>query len=146
MVKRASWAIALVLIVYVADASMGPNAFSLPFQSDLVRQVLPQKWEFFTRDPREPNPRVYEDGFYRQNRLFDRSDRAYSLELGLVLNEVPGRAWQSCDDVIPRCAARMQRVAVRNPARRRRCAVATSWSSSRRRRGRGGVRPGPCRR
>lgn len=97
----------------VVGASLPPSAWGTATQvadRDHVRQVLPQGWSFFTRDPREPRVFAYgklDSGEWRELSRgsvnsyrgafgLHRGARAHGLELGLLLAELEGGTWIDC--------------------------------------------------
>ncbi|ADG76146.1 conserved hypothetical protein [Cellulomonas flavigena DSM 20109] len=48
--------VCVIVVLYVAQASLPPNALTLPLQTSIAPQiapVLPQGWAFFTKSPRD---------------------------------------------------------------------------------------------
>lgn len=92
--------VALILIgcAYVAHAALPVNALALPGQrAAVVRQVMPEGWAFFTRDPREADmtawvhgDEAWEPAVERHHasplNLFGlrRADNATNIEMGLI--------------------------------------------------------------
>lgn len=96
---------------YSVHASMPTNTLKLPLERQLnMREVLPQGWAFFTRDPREAPREAYvknEQGRFVPAtpgsngdavNLFglSRRSRAQSIEMGMLIKEVAGSDWTRC--------------------------------------------------
>lgn len=111
-------ALLAVALVYVAHASIPETALRLPFESRAVtRQLVPEGWAFFTRDPREPDIRAYAledaswtqiDQSYHGGALgFDRSSRHQSREVGYLLQGLPpADDWPQCTEALAGCLER----------------------------------------
>ncbi len=123
----AAW---LALAAYAVHPALPANALRLPGADVIKTRVwLPEGWAFFTRDPREVDPLVFQlrDGSWSQLKLgpasrpayilgLRRYPRALNIELGLIMVAVPSRAWVKCT-VLPReCLAKMGAVvSAKNP-------------------------------
>jgi len=113
--------VALVLfwggvIVYVAVVSASESPY-IPTKSVKINlmAVSPQGWEFFTRDPREPERHV----FRRNVETWEEIDRANfssrnlfgikrtsileQVEIKSMMSQVADSAWVSCDGTLSEC-------------------------------------------
>ena len=113
IVLAAPW---VVLLCYSLQAALPSNPVKLPAQHRLLlfaRQVLPEGWSFFTRDPREKDVLLFTRsperrwgsahvGPYARPRWvfgWSRRPRAQGLELGLLLASVTKDDWRPCDAI-----------------------------------------------
>jgi antimicrobial peptide system SdpA family protein len=111
----ASWSI---LIMYIVHSALPFNPIHLPLEGALrVRYFAPEGWAFFTRDPREERFKAFvrtRDGVWsdaltsphsRAANLFglNRRSTAQGIEIGLLLTEIPEKAWQGCRGEISDC-------------------------------------------
>jgi antimicrobial peptide system SdpA family protein len=100
-----------LLFVYGATLALPFNPVRLPGVDQLQTRVwFPQGWGFFTRDPREEDIAVHvrdAAGAWRPAGIgpnsrpryvlgLDRAPRAQGVELGLLMAELPTKAWQPC--------------------------------------------------
>lgn len=99
-----------VIAAYAVHAAMPPNAVRLPLEDKLrMRDVLPQGWAFFTRDPQEPAiiPHVRSKGRFvavdkgpnaNKHNWFGirRLARAQNVEVGILMSKVPMAFWDRC--------------------------------------------------
>ncbi len=111
-------AVAAVVTIYVVHAAIPVNPVQLPFENTAVTRILlPEGWAFFTANPRTVYPEAYEYSAGRWARqggslavpsdLFglDRSARARSSEIALILQDVPSTQWRPCSIDPVRCLA-----------------------------------------
>jgi antimicrobial peptide system SdpA family protein len=110
----AVWA---TLGAYGVHASLRFNPITLPYEHKAtLMELLPEGWRFFTRNPQEEQvqPFVRRDGAWisastqpnsRARNLFglDRSGRAQSVELALILEALPREAWVDCTGAPSEC-------------------------------------------
>ena len=100
----------MAIITYVLHASLPFNPIHLPYAERVqARFWIPEGWGFFTRNPREERVTPYAlsgnrwisaslGPHGRSSNLFglDRISRAQNVELGLLLQRLPGRLWRDC--------------------------------------------------
>ena len=112
----------ILLGLYAVDASRGRNALELPFQHKLfLRQLLPQGWAFFTRDPQEVRLHVYAEttrgwvtadpgshARWQYAMGFNRRSRVHGVELALLLAHFRQDAWQECRQSPVTCLAAVE--------------------------------------
>jgi sporulation delaying protein A len=112
-----AWALAfaspwIALVLYSLQAALPSNPLNLPAQRPLLgygRQLLPEGWAFFTRDPREADVLLFrragdgweraEVGSYAQAKFafgWSRRPRAQGLELALLLASTTKEDWRPC--------------------------------------------------
>lgn len=104
----AFWA---TVAVYAVHASMPFNPVRLPYAHALdIRAVLPQGWNFFTRDAREPDLLFFgrtPAGEWRSLSIGPNSNaatwfgarrtaRAQGIESGLLVSHLSGAPWSGC--------------------------------------------------
>jgi antimicrobial peptide system SdpA family protein len=108
--------VAVVVVALAVYAAVPPTAVQLPRQVTTAGQLLfPQGWAFFTANPQDVYPQAYErsDGVW-VNRggslavpsdLFglDRSVRATSTEIALLLQHVSVKSWRTCAGLPTTC-------------------------------------------
>ncbi len=133
-------AVALALLVagaalagFVVHAQMPANAVSLPFEESArtpVRQVLPQGWAMFTRNPRERDVLAFVRGTDRRWRNglraphsqphnafgFNRASRTQGVEIATMTTRLKAEQWQECRRDIPACLERAAPVPMDNPS------------------------------
>lgn len=101
----------IALFAYGATLALPFNPVRLPGVAQLQTRIwFPQGWGFFTRDPREEDIIVHvrdAAGTWQPAGLgpnsrpryllgLDRAARAQGVELGLLMAELPTKAWQPC--------------------------------------------------
>jgi sporulation delaying protein A len=110
-----------VMVVYVLYAALPGTAFGLPFNNpQVVRQLVPEGWAFFTKSPRSPDPTVYgfrDGGWHLLNAGpqatlanfmgLDRRGRSQGTELAIVVQQVPPGSWSSCTQAPVTCLSRL---------------------------------------
>jgi len=116
--------IVLLLLTYAGES---PFWETRNYLSEAIG-IAPQGWAFFTRDPREPQEKVYfkENGswvldqrFYAGSRplskLYERN-RLVHVELANILQQVEDDMWRECQDGLAACISdtNIPVVAVRN--------------------------------
>jgi antimicrobial peptide system SdpA family protein len=109
------------VVVSAIDASRGMNAleFPLPDHQAIFRQLAPQNWAFFTRDPQEEATFAFRrspDGWVpaglganaepRNAFGFDRAARAVGFETGLVMEAIRDEGYRECTEAIESCLER----------------------------------------
>jgi len=108
------WATILLSIV-AASLPYNPLTLDLPAERG-IRMLMPEGWGFFTRDPREPDITTYvksKGSWYRSPNMpianaanlfgINRFPRAQSVELGMLLHDVPAEWWRPCRSNIDAC-------------------------------------------
>jgi antimicrobial peptide system SdpA family protein len=109
-------------------SSLPANVLTIPFEGRLrLSQVLPQQWQFFTRDPSAERFGI--DVLAPQKSPsawpFQRARRALGLELAFIMAEVPPSAWHSCQ---PACEPYAHPIHVANRSGARfYCGDAMGW-------------------
>jgi antimicrobial peptide system SdpA family protein len=111
-------AAAVAVLVYAVHAAMPANPIQLPLENPTsVRLLLPQGWAFFTASPRTVYPQAYERSAGRWVHQggslavpsgllgLNRSGRARSSEIALLVQDVPGTQWRPCSTDPLRCLA-----------------------------------------
>ena len=97
---------------FVSSASLPPNPLSPSKRTALrISQLMPEGWNFFTRDPREERVYIYEvcesaivplrtwpNKAVRNWFGIKRTARAVGTDYGMVLSNVPDSLWHSCDE------------------------------------------------
>lgn len=116
---------------YVLNASLPYNAIHLPMEEDLDLQVLlPQGWNFFTKDARSPRMQYYRTngGSWTSINLgpnsrptnafgLNRQARGQGVEAGLLLQSIPDSSWMDCAAPAPECLSEAALAdTVRNPS------------------------------
>lgn len=103
----------MALALYALQAALPANPLALPAQHAVVlpvRQLLPEGWSFFTRDPREADVLIFHEdaaggwrpahlGSYAQAKYafgWSRRPRAQGVELGLILARLTDADWRRC--------------------------------------------------
>lgn len=109
-----------IVIGYVLHASMPYNPIDLPYQEDIsIHVLLPERWAFFTRDPRESVDRYYKksNGSWENARLgrqasvgnafgLSRLVRAQGVEAGRLITQIAATAWKDCEKDAETCLNR----------------------------------------
>jgi antimicrobial peptide system SdpA family protein len=123
----------LLLALYAFDASRNLNALELPLQRSLVlRQLLPQGWAFFTRDPQEKRLAVYAEtaqgwvtatpgshASWAYALGFNRRSRVHGVEVALLLASLRRVPWHACEQQPTICLTALKEVhTVANPSPR----------------------------
>ncbi|GIG92218.1 SdpA family antimicrobial peptide system protein [Plantactinospora endophytica] len=133
-------AVALALLVagaalagFVVHAQLPANAVSLPFEESArtpVRQILPQGWAMFTRNPREQDVLAFvrstDGGWHSALRGphsqphnafgFNRASRTQGVEIATMTTRLTAEQWQECRRGIPACIERAVPVPMDNPS------------------------------
>ncbi|NMO13575.1 SdpA family antimicrobial peptide system protein [Pyxidicoccus fallax] len=121
----------VIVLAYVAHGFMPYNPFSLPFERYVRASTwAPEGWSFFTRNPQEPDIRLYSrgvDGTWMPSGLtpnsspanlfgLRRGGRAQGMESALLLEHVAKESWQACEGAPLSCLERMEALPpVHNP-------------------------------
>lgn len=117
----------LILFLYSLHNAMPFNPVSLPYEKELrLSQWFPQGWRFFTRDPRDlrillldvhgqPLPNLPWPTGHPGN-LFGirRTGRAIGVETGLLMVQVPPKAWKECTTSLQQCVQKLRPIPVTN--------------------------------
>ena len=108
----------IVLGLYALHPVLPFNAVPLPLeQKVLISRWLPQGWNFFTRDPREPAERFYlrdGDGSWVDATLgpnmsrpslfgLGRRARAQLVESAILIYDIPAREFHECHGAVEHC-------------------------------------------
>lgn len=108
-----------VLALYSLDSSAGLNPLELPGQDARAFVALaPQGWDFFTKNPQDERVHLLrrEGGEWVEADLpasadpgfafgFIREARAWSVEIGFLMQELPrAEDWESCSETPRNCA------------------------------------------
>ncbi|MFI6505291.1 SdpA family antimicrobial peptide system protein [Nonomuraea typhae] len=109
-------AVTTVFVIYVLHAALPQTVLRLPFENrEVVRQIVPEGWGFFTSSPRTIYPQAYErrSGTWRarggslvvSSGLFglNRSQRAEGTEMALLVYGIPKDAWSRCTSQPAQC-------------------------------------------
>lgn len=122
-------AFAALSVVYTVQASQPYNALEVPASlRSTARTLAPERWEFFTRDPKEPRIssfRLSTEGDWESAELgvnaepeflfgLRRISRAHSLEMGQILSAIEDSMWHDCSAPIDTCINAMAAVPVSN--------------------------------
>jgi antimicrobial peptide system SdpA family protein len=112
MLMAGFWGIVIiaVLITSVPEHAIGSTSLT----KDMMKSFLPEGWAFFTRNPREATEKFYEeqaDGSVVPGNASDlrsigspsRLERIRSMEVGMVLPQVPKEAWVPCENTFAEC-------------------------------------------
>lgn len=103
----------VVISAYAIHVELPATAVDLPFESQLklpIKMILPEGWEFFTKNPRDADPVAYRQlrpgvwGLVRPELSggaeyafgFNRRPRAMRLEAGLFVVTIPPAWWRPC--------------------------------------------------
>jgi antimicrobial peptide system SdpA family protein len=115
--------IALLLFAYGAHGPIPFNPIQVPGEKSIgITSWFPQGWRFFTRDPQEATTDVYirsDDGAWKPlpigpasspSFLFglDRTPRAQSIELGMLITSVDSDDYEACDSDPQTCLERVK--------------------------------------
>lgn len=94
--------------------------------SQFINQLYPQGWGFFSKDPRDSTPNVYnmdtkkEAAIWPNNRLRNlfgasRYGRAQGTELGFIMSKIPNSKWEKCDEGSLTCLSKKKpQITVKN--------------------------------
>lgn len=121
------------LVLYSLQAALPTNPLVLPGQRTLgryARQLLPEGWAFFTRDPKGADILIFrrgaggqwepaQIGSYAQPRFafgWSRRPRAQGLELALIVANTTEEDWQPCTTITD-CLAASPAAAISIPNR-----------------------------
>jgi antimicrobial peptide system SdpA family protein len=112
----------VAIAIYAIHVELPPDPLSLPLEPqvrDIVQSVLPEGWNFFTRNPRESRlyalapdrngqwssamkgPNAEPANMFGGNRMA----RAQGVELGLLVRQVPASGWAACSQEPSLCIA-----------------------------------------
>lgn len=118
-------------ILYIAYSALPPSPLTLPFADAVVgpiRTLMPQRYGFFTRNPREADLSAYKrtsNGRWTKALIgtdsspltaFGRESRAQGLELGQLIQLVPARSWGQCTVPLQGCLENAPTIPIDNPA------------------------------
>jgi antimicrobial peptide system SdpA family protein len=110
---------AAILFVLTASIADHPLRQALRVRTNLI-VVSPQGWAFFTRSPREPvdrifqqrgpqlSPVTYANSSMRNRFGISRAARALNVELASLLAQLPRGSWVECEEALEDCVARME--------------------------------------
>lgn len=128
-------AIFFVAIVFQAALPASSIDESVPNARDTVRRFVPEGWAFFTKNPRDPFPRVYrlesqnrwrdatKESFARPSYFMglDRSGRGQGPELAILMAGIPKDSWRSCERDPSVCLAGESETTLANTSHRTIC-------------------------
>ena len=110
------------IIFKVVVSSMPYNAFSgSQIEAYNFRNVLPEGWGFFTRNPREDNyyiykkdikghytvPAIYANNNFKNGFGVKRTSRIQSMELGVLIQRAEKYPWADCPNGNSTCSAKI---------------------------------------
>jgi antimicrobial peptide system SdpA family protein len=114
LLASAAWGVVavVVLINSVPEHAVGTSSIT----RDVVKAFLPEGWAFFTRNPREATERFFAElpggqlvpGSPADTRGIpspSRAERVRSIEIAMLLSQVPKDAWKACSDSLEICLA-----------------------------------------
>lgn len=133
-----TWGILAAGGLFALQVNFEENVLTAPWQKEIradVVAIVPERWAFFTKSPRDETMTAYareSDGQWRETTGFPRAQpqhafgmsrtvRAAGIELGLLQMNASGQEWQDCNTgesantCIEGVAATETPVAVSNP-------------------------------